>query len=169
MNLRTLLSGRERSAGGGRAVVWSLGRGRTLRVSESEFHGVATRGALGYNCCAPRARRDRSGQHCRRRDLGVHASARLPGWVVPKSSVEIEALLDSLAMPSCWRCGAITDGVDPVCYPCRSGNRTVPPYGSRRATHLRAEPALGSAAPSAQAEALGTSAPPRSHRARVLP
>jgi hypothetical protein len=79
----------------------------------------------------------------------VYASIRLPGWVVPKSSVEIEALLDSLAMPSCLRCGAITDGVDPVCYPCRSGNRTAPPYGSRRAPSPGAEPALGSAVPSA--------------------
>jgi hypothetical protein len=65
----------------------------------------------------------------------VHASTRLPGWVVPKSSVELEAFLDSLAMPSCLRCGAITDGVDSVCYPCRSGNRTAPPYGSRKSSN----------------------------------
>jgi hypothetical protein len=88
----------------------------------------------------------------------VHESARLPDWVVPKSSVEIEALLDSLAMPSCLHCGAITDGVAPVCYPCRSGNRTAPPYGSRRATSLGTELALDSMVASAQAGALRTSA-----------
>src|SRR5690348_7323531 len=59
-------------------------------------------------------------------------SARLPGWPVTKPLAEIEALLDSLGMPSCLRCGAVTDRVDPVCYPCRSGNRSAPPYGSRR-------------------------------------
>jgi hypothetical protein len=89
----------------------------------------------------------------------VHASTLIPGWAVPQSSAEIEALLDSRGMPSCACCGAITDGVDPVCYRWRSGNRSTPPYGARRAIVLGAQPVRDAAMPSARPEAPGTSAP----------
>jgi hypothetical protein len=61
-----------------------------------------------------------------RQEVGLEMDQ--PGSQAPKTQAEIDDLLDSLGMIPCCLCGAITDGVDPVCYPCRSGNRRKPPY-----------------------------------------